>query len=118
MYFIGKKKKPWVLEYKSSILILPICAHLSEARNYPTIEVTLPSPPLVEVSTPSNSTGATMGERTRLLSVPFPLAAVNGIGLAPRLELAGLRILPEDVKRGLPGTTAAVAALNGTGKEL
>lgn len=56
-----------------------------------------------------------MGERTRLLRAPFPLA-VSGIGLAPRLELAGLRIRPEEVSRGLPGMTAA--ATTGTGSEL
>jgi hypothetical protein len=56
-----------------------------------------------------------MGERIRVLSVPLPFA-VSGIGEAPRLELAGRRIRPEDVSSGLPGMT--VAALMGTGSEL
>ena len=63
--------------------------------------------------------GATMGDRTRLLTVPFACAEawlVRGMGLAPRLALAGRRILPEEERSGLPGI--AVAAFNGTGRVL
>jgi hypothetical protein len=86
---------------------------------YPTAKLTLP---LVGDTMPSNSTEPAIGDRTRLLcAVPFVCKAVGawlvkGIGLAPRLELAGLRILPEAVIRGLPGI--AVAAFSGTGRAL